>query len=228
MELGLNGSLVSVEGSSRARIGALAGTFFNLFTGLGGVEIETAYSHISSLDVFDFGLLLQALAHSLKVGTLRVVNGPREKYIYLNRDKVQAIYTPRSRYRIGRILYHMQAVELDDLQEAILEQSGSSGSFGDYLVEKGLVTADELTAGNEDEGVGSATLAYGIGGSDPFIAPMALAMGVGLLFATPITLALVPSLYLISDDIKRVFRWIGRLLFRRPAPGAVHGAGDLR
>ncbi len=71
-------------------------------------------------------------------------------------------------------------------------------------------------------------LAYGIGGSDPFIAPMALAMGFGLLFATPITLALVPSLYLISDDFKRVFRRGGRLLFRRPAPETVRGAGDLR
>jgi multidrug efflux pump subunit AcrB len=58
-------------------------------------------------------------------------------------------------------------------------------------------------------------LAYGIGGSDPFIAPMALAMGFGLLFATPITLALIPSLYLISDDFKRVFLWIGRLFARK-------------
>jgi len=64
-------------------------------------------------------------------------------------------------------------------------------------------------------------LAYGIGGSDPFIAPMALAMGFGLVFATPITLALVPSMYLIADDVRRVFHWIGRLFVRpqrRPAP----------
>jgi multidrug efflux pump subunit AcrB len=60
-------------------------------------------------------------------------------------------------------------------------------------------------------------LAYGIGGSDPFIAPMALAMGFGLLFATPITLALIPSLYLISDDFKRVFFWLGGLFGRRKA-----------
>lgn len=53
-------------------------------------------------------------------------------------------------------------------------------------------------------------LAYGIGGSDPFVAPMALGMGFGLLFATPITLALVPSLYLIGDDINRVGRWFLR------------------
>jgi multidrug efflux pump subunit AcrB len=53
-------------------------------------------------------------------------------------------------------------------------------------------------------------LAYGIGGSDPFIAPMALAMGYGLLFATPITLALIPSLYLVADDFRRVARWVTR------------------
>lgn len=58
-------------------------------------------------------------------------------------------------------------------------------------------------------------LAYGIGGSDPFIAPMALAMGFGLLFATPVTLALVPSLYLVSDDINRASRWMGRKFARR-------------
>lgn len=49
-------------------------------------------------------------------------------------------------------------------------------------------------------------LAYGIGGTDYFISPMALTLGYGLLFATPLTLVLVPCLYLIWDDIGRVFR----------------------
>ena len=44
-------------------------------------------------------------------------------------------------------------------------------------------------------------LAYGIGGSDPFIAPLPLALGYGLLFATPLTLALVPCFYMVRDDI---------------------------
>lgn len=51
-------------------------------------------------------------------------------------------------------------------------------------------------------------LAYGIGGSDPFIAPMALALGYGLLFATPLTLVLVPCLYMARDDLFRMFHWI--------------------
>ncbi len=38
-----------------------------------------------------------------------------------------------------------------------------------------------------------------------FLIPMAISLGFGLLFATMITLALVPSLYLIFDDIKK---WI--------------------
>ena len=45
-------------------------------------------------------------------------------------------------------------------------------------------------------------LAYGIGGSDPYMSPMALAFGWGLLFATPLTLLLIPCVYLIGADTK--------------------------
>ena len=44
-------------------------------------------------------------------------------------------------------------------------------------------------------------MAYGLGGSDPFSAPMALAMGYGILFATPITLVLIPCLLAMLDDL---------------------------
>jgi multidrug efflux pump subunit AcrB len=54
--------------------------------------------------------------------------------------------------------------------------------------------------------VGLLPLAYGIGGSDIYMAPMALALGYGLLFATPTTLILVPCLYMIFYDLGRVFR----------------------
>ena len=49
-------------------------------------------------------------------------------------------------------------------------------------------------------------LAYGIGGSDEMMTPMALALGYGLLFATFLTLGLVPSFYLIGQDIDKLFR----------------------
>jgi len=54
--------------------------------------------------------------------------------------------------------------------------------------------------------VGLLPLAYGIGGADPYISPMTLALGYGLLLATPLTLILVPCLYVISHDVYRLFR----------------------
>ncbi len=49
-------------------------------------------------------------------------------------------------------------------------------------------------------------MAYGIGGSDPFSAPMALAMGYGILLATPLTLILLPCTMLIQNDLARLAR----------------------
>ncbi len=57
-------------------------------------------------------------------------------------------------------------------------------------------------------------MAYGLGGSDPFSAPMALAMGYGILFATPITLILIPCLLAVTDDLHA----LTARLFKRPAP----------
>jgi multidrug efflux pump subunit AcrB len=49
-------------------------------------------------------------------------------------------------------------------------------------------------------------LAYGLGGTSLYMSPMALTLGFGLLFATPVTLILVPCLYMIFNDISRIFR----------------------
>ena len=62
--------------------------------------------------------------------------------------------------------------------------------------------------------VGLLPLAYGVGGSDPFIAPMALAMGYGILFASPLTLGLVPCLYAVGEDLGRIKGFIARVVFR--------------
>ena len=52
---------------------------------------------------------------------------------------------------------------------------------------------------------GLSTVAYGIGGSDPFLKPMALAISWGLLFATVLTLIYIPCVYAILDDISHKF-----------------------
>ena len=57
--------------------------------------------------------------------------------------------------------------------------------------------------------------AYGIGGNDPFLKPMALAMGWGLALGTVITLFITPVLFNVFADIRARF-------FRKPAPADDH------
>ena len=49
-------------------------------------------------------------------------------------------------------------------------------------------------------------VAYGIGGSDPFLKPMALTVSWGLFFATFLTLLVIPCLYAVIDDISHRFQ----------------------
>jgi len=53
--------------------------------------------------------------------------------------------------------------------------------------------------------VGLVSVAYGIGGGDPFLRPMALAIIWGLFFATGLTLIVIPCIYSIIDDISVKF-----------------------
>ncbi len=50
--------------------------------------------------------------------------------------------------------------------------------------------------------------AYGWGGMDPFVSPMALALSSGLAFATLITLLAIPAFLAVSFDLQRVFRFL--------------------
>lgn len=47
---------------------------------------------------------------------------------------------------------------------------------------------------------GLVSVAYGIGGGDPFLKPLALAIVWGLLFSTILTLVIIPCIYAITDD----------------------------
>ena len=53
--------------------------------------------------------------------------------------------------------------------------------------------------------LGLFSVAYGIGGGDPFLKPMGLAIIWGLFFATGLTLIVIPCIYAIIDDINERF-----------------------
>ena len=102
----------------------------------------------STLEVFDLGVLLQALAQSLKVGTLRVSSRFGEKYICFEQGRVQAILTKRARIRLGRILHNQRVVEKAQLREIFEEQKAGRVrlNIGDELLRRGVITAADLAA----------------------------------------------------------------------------------
>jgi multidrug efflux pump subunit AcrB len=48
---------------------------------------------------------------------------------------------------------------------------------------------------------GLSTVAYGIGGKDPFLVPMAVSISWGLVFATTLTLIIIPCIYSVLDEL---------------------------
>jgi tetratricopeptide (TPR) repeat protein len=102
-----------------------------------------------SLDVLEFGTLLQVLAQTNKAGTLRVSSGSRVKLVSLENGRITRILTPRSRYRIGRVLYNLGALEIKDLKAVLEEIEGSGQPIGQALLQRGLITAAELEAALE-------------------------------------------------------------------------------
>lgn len=65
--------------------------------------------------------------------------------------------------------------------------------------------------------VGLLPTAYGWGGSDPFVAPMALALSWGLAFATLITLIVIPASLAVSIELSQMFRNLRGRLRKKPA-----------
>jgi len=54
--------------------------------------------------------------------------------------------------------------------------------------------------------LGLGPVVYGLGGKDPFLVPMALAITWGLIFATVLTLFVVPCLYMFNHDVQSIIR----------------------
>lgn len=48
-----------------------------------------------------------------------------------------------------------------------------------------------------------------------FLIPMAISLGYGIVFATFLTLVLIPSLYMINEDVKRIIGKIIQMMFRK-------------
>lgn len=91
-------------------------------------------------------------------------------------------------------------------------------SLFDALVEGGAIRLRPVLLTSGTTVLGLFPTIYGLGGEDAFVAPLALAFGYGLIFATFITLVLVPAFYHIAEDIKGVLVKIPALVGIEMAP----------
>jgi multidrug efflux pump subunit AcrB len=96
------------------------------------------------------------------------------------------------------------SIVLVDFANQLRNENPHKSSY-DLLMETGLVRLRPVLLTTITTVLGILPTAYGIGGADPFLMPMALAIGWGLAFATFLTLILVPVLYKIVYDIKLKF-----------------------
>ncbi len=89
----------------------------------------------------------------------------------------------------------------------------------EVLLETGAVRLRAVVLTTVTTVLGLLPTAYGIGGKDPFLVPMALAFGWGLVVASLITLIVVPVFYKTLYDIKvfwsQFFRSIGSMLVKK-------------
>jgi len=87
------------------------------------------------------------------------------------------------------------------------------------LIEAGLVRLRPIIMTSVTTIGGLVSVAYGIGGGDPFLKPMALAIVWGLTFSTLLTLVGIPCIYAIIDDFSMKF--LHRSLISQQDPAQV-------
>ena len=80
-----------------------------------------------------------------------------------------------------------------------LRREGSSRY--DSIIRAGQIRLRPVILTTVTTAGGLSTVAYGIGGKDPFLVPMALSICWGIIFATLLTLIVMPCVYSIVDDI---------------------------
>ncbi|MGQ0644650.1 MAG: efflux RND transporter permease subunit [Elusimicrobiota bacterium] len=95
----------------------------------------------------------------------------------------------------------------------INDRRRAGASAREAAVEAGAVRLRPIWASSITTLLGLFPTAYGFGGHEPFVAPMALALAWGLAIAMPMTLFLIPLAYVLVDDVSTWFRTsAGRLM----------------
>ncbi len=99
-----------------------------------------------SLQLFDVGVLLQALSSNLKIGVLAVSSGGRRKYLHLDRATLRGVYTRKPRVTLQKVLYNHRTVDVAHLKAAAAElgEKRTDAEVARFLRDHDHVTPDAL------------------------------------------------------------------------------------
>ena len=92
----------------------------------------------------------------------------------------------------------------------INEQRRDGVHVFDAIVESGMQRLRPIVLTSVTTVAGLLPVIYGWGGYEPFIAPAAITLAYGLVFASFLTLMIVPCLYLAAYDTKQIISRVGR------------------
>ncbi len=109
------------------------------------------------------------------------------------------------------------SIVLVDFANQLKLQNPHISSY-ELLMQTGLIRLRPVLLTTLTTVLGIFPTAYGIGGSDPFVKPLALAIAWGLIFATSLTLVLIPVLYKLTYD---TYLWISYKIFKKHIHGPV-------
>lgn len=103
---------------------------------------------------------------------------------------------------LAGVVVNASIVMVDYINQLIKNDEGDSNSFKEHVIEGAGSRLRPIVLTTITTVAGLFPSVYGIGGSNPMIRPLAMAMAYGLIFGTAITLFLIPSLYLIDKDAR--------------------------
>lgn len=94
-----------------------------------------------------------------------------------------------------------------------INKSRSEGhSMREAVIEAGATRLRPIFASSVTTLLGLFPTAYGIGGFEPFVAPMCLSLAWGLTLAMPMTLFVIPMATIVVEDVKqhlgRILKWM--------------------
>lgn len=90
----------------------------------------------------------------------------------------------------------------------------------DAVIEAGCARFRAITLTSITTFVGVLPIMFETSLQARFVIPMAVGLGFAVMYATLVTLILVPSLYIILEDLRKPYRMLKRKLSRKPEPAA--------